>query len=386
MKSVVLLVYWFFSLIVVAQNDRTTANNGAPFYSNGYHTIYNEQALLWQEGLFINGTLSTGRIVHYNSLSEIERIDYYQNGLKTSLSSVYTNPQPEDSTPKGKWLFYGKTNPSPPTKKTCTPTAGMINNIDEHCKRQGHWIYYGKDRPESGIPAEGKIEEGNYVDDRKEGIWTKYHNDGKTPKIVVKYTNNRPNGSYCKYDKNGKLIEKGTLTKHLFKDSLIRGYQNGQIEYEAWYNEYGKEDGVVNYYYPNGQLEFTSTAKNGVPIDTAKRFYENGDLKEWVLYDKEGSVILTKQFALNSQLIPTQNNTASPHAPSVTEPVKTIGNPWNPNKYNKVLNENGEVWQDGIFKDGQLWNGKVYVFDKDGILLKVEIYKSGVYHSDGQLY
>ncbi len=29
--------------------------------------------------------------------------------------------------------------------------------------------------------------------------------------------------------------------------------------------------------------------------------------------------------------------------------------------------------------------GKVYVYDRDGILLKVKVYKNGVYHSDGQL-
>jgi ribosomal protein S1 len=40
---------------------------------------------------------------------------------------------------------------------------------------------------------------------------------------------------------------------------------------------------------------------------------------------------------------------------------------------------------DGIFKNGNLWEGKVYEYDKDGILLKVKVFKEGVYHSDGQL-
>jgi hypothetical protein len=43
------------------------------------------------------------------------------------------------------------------------------------------------------------------------------------------------------------------------------------------------------------------------------------------------------------------------------------------------------LFQDGEFKDGRLYNGKMYVYDEDGILLKVKIYKEGVYHSDGQL-
>ena len=70
-----------------------------------------------------------------------------------------------------------------------------LNRKDDQGRKQGKWIYYGKDRPESGIPAEGKVEEGKYVDDRKEGIWIKYHNDGVTPKLKGEYENNRPKGA-----------------------------------------------------------------------------------------------------------------------------------------------------------------------------------------------
>jgi antitoxin component YwqK of YwqJK toxin-antitoxin module len=40
---------------------------------------------------------------------------------------------------------------------------------------------------------------------------------------------------------------------------------------------------------------------------------------------------------------------------------------------------------EGNFKGGQLWDGRHYIYDEDGLLLKVEVYKNGVYHSDGQL-
>ncbi len=40
-------------------------------------------------------------------------------------------------------------------------------------KKQGKWIYFGKDRPETGTPPAGKVEEGKYIDDRKEGFWIK---------------------------------------------------------------------------------------------------------------------------------------------------------------------------------------------------------------------
>ncbi|MEY3844547.1 MAG: hypothetical protein RL293_969, partial [Bacteroidota bacterium] len=55
------------------------------------------------------------------------------------------------------------------------------------------------------------------------------------------------------------------------------------------------------------------------------------------------------------------------------------------NGYNKVYNDNDEIWMEGEFKNGQLWDGKVYDYDTDGILQKVRIFKAGRYHSDGQL-
>lgn len=64
---------------------------------------------------------------------------------------------------------------------------------------------------------------------------------------------------------------------------------------------------------------------------------------------------------------------------------KTNGVKWQPEGYNKVFNEDNEIWQDGQFKNGLLWDGKLYVYDIDGILLRVKIYKTGIYHSDGQL-
>ena len=54
-------------------------------------------------------------------------------------------------------------------------------------------------------------------------------------------------------------------------------------------------------------------------------------------------------------------------------------------RYNKVYNDDDELWLDGKFKSGKLWDGKLYKYDSDGILLKIEIWKEGKYHSDGQL-
>jgi len=259
------------------------------------------------------------------------------------------------------------------------------NKTDSEGKKQGGWIYYGKDRPEEGYPVNGKIEEGNYKDDRREGIWIKYHNDGITPRLKGDYVNNRPQGSYVKFHPNGKVKEKGSFERNQYRDSLVRFNENGKVEYQADYNVDGKEQGKVKYFYLNGQVEFEYSAQNGSPIGKATRYYENGDVKEVIQYAADGSVSASEQKEMVNPSVKVVDPSASKEAaPKIATP-KTKGVAFLPNGYNKVYNSNDEIWLDGVFKNSNLWEGKVYEYDKDGILLKVKVFKGGVYHSDGQL-
>jgi antitoxin component YwqK of YwqJK toxin-antitoxin module len=260
-----------------------------------------------------------------------------------------------------------------------------VNVIDVNGKKQGKWVYLGKDRPDLGYPLEGKIEEGTYKDDRKEGEWIKYHHDGVTPRLRGYYINNRPQGEYVKYHPNGKVKEKGSFERNKYIDSLTRFTSTGQLEYQAVYNAEGKEDGKVKYYYANGELEFEYTSNNGNLVGEAVRYYENGDVKEILEYGPDGTVMKREEKEMVNPSVKVVNPNASREkAPKAAAP-KTKGVPFLPQGYNKVYNDNDEIWLDGIFKNGNLWEGKVYEYDKDGILLKVKVFKEGVYHSDGQL-
>lgn len=263
--------------------------------------------------------------------------------------------------------------------------GGEVNVTDEKGRKQGKWIFLGKDRPALGYPEDGKIEEGSYVDNRKEGLWIKYHNDGVTPKLKGEYKNNRPSGAYTKLYPDGTVKEVGVFSRNKYYDSLKRFHPNGIIEYEGIYNEEGKEQGTVKYYYANGQEEFVYEANDGIPTGKATRYYENGDIKEVIFYGEDGSVTKSEQ---KERVNPPSNTvpdlTPNEPAPSVGTP-RTKGAKFQPNGYNKLYNENDEIWQDGEFRNGRLWDGKVYEYDVDGILLKVKVYKKGNYHSDGQL-
>jgi antitoxin component YwqK of YwqJK toxin-antitoxin module len=262
---------------------------------------------------------------------------------------------------------------------------GKKANQRDNNGKQGHWIYYGKDKPQAGYPMEGKIEEGPFLDDRKEGIWLKYQRDGITPRLQGTYTNNRPQGAYIKFHSNGKIKEAGTFERNAYKDSLKRFHENGVMEFEVKYNQDGREEGTVKFYYPNGQLEFEYKAVNGRPVGPAKRFYENGDIKELITYGADGKVVNSER---KERVKPAQKvidpGASEEKAPSIARP-RTKGAKFAINGYNKIYNSNDEIWQDGTFRNGQLWDGKVYEYDTDGIMLRVKVFKLGVYHSDGQL-
>ena len=72
-------------------------------------------------------------------------------------------------------------------------------------------------------------------------------------------------------------------------------------------------------------------------------------------------------------------------APQVVKPKVASGLKFLPNGRNKLYTQAGDIWMDGDFKKGQLMDGKVFLYDSDGVLLKVRIYKNGAYERDGLL-
>lgn len=256
------------------------------------------------------------------------------------------------------------------------------NQVDENGRKQGFWIYLGKDQPEKGYPDDGKIAEGPFLNDRRNGHWIMYYEDGLTPKTEGNFVNNRPNGSYMKYHPNGVIKEVGTYSKRSYIDSLKRFNEKGILIYEGKYDEYGKEFGTVKYFYDNGTPEFIYEAKNGVPQGKATRYWPNGDVKEELVFSEEGSLVSTSGEIepvnpIVEEKVIVKDAKLAPRPSGVSE--------FNSNGYNKLFNSNQELWMEGEFKDGLLFDGRLYIYDEHGLLLKIEVYKEGIYHSDGQL-
>lgn len=258
------------------------------------------------------------------------------------------------------------------------------NKKDKNGKRTGKWTFTGVDYPNSGLPKNVKVEEGYFANGRKEGVWIKFHNDGKTIQLKGNYSNNRPEGAYKKFHKDGKLKESGTINRGLFKDELIRYFPNGKIAYIGNYNNAGEEIGTIKYFHENGNLALEYTIKNNTLSGKINRYHEDGSLKESFSVSPSGKVEEFEKFVQKQKPTPKKKEIKVIYPPKIKNP-NTKGVRFDTNGYNKIYNENEEIWMDGDFKNGQLWDGKVIDYDSNGIIQKVRVFRNGVYHSDGQL-
>ncbi len=124
----------------------------------------------------------------------------------------------------------------------------------------------------------------------------------------------------------------------------------------------------MKYYYKSGQLEYSYDAVNGKPTNQ-KRYNEDGtvlDLKA----EREVTIVETEVFS---------KKITAPNLSDAEIPAS-----FQANDYNKIMRQD-LVYQEGIFKNGQLFDGKCYLYDESKKLIKIEIYKEGFLHSYGQI-
>jgi antitoxin component YwqK of YwqJK toxin-antitoxin module len=89
--------------------------------------------------------------------------------------------------------------------------ADTINQKDSLHKKQGYWKIYAHMRNEPDYKPEEIIEEGNYLNDRKTGLWIRYYPGGKI-KSKINYQYGRAYGYFEVYYSNGCMEESGEWT------------------------------------------------------------------------------------------------------------------------------------------------------------------------------
>ncbi|MFH1319275.1 MAG: toxin-antitoxin system YwqK family antitoxin [Bacteroidota bacterium] len=255
------------------------------------------------------------------------------------------------------------------------------NRTDANNLKQGYWIYFGKHKNLPGYNKDQIVEEGNYTDNRKTGIWKKYFPNGKLQNEVT-YINSRPNGHAKIYYQNGNLKEEGLWKEIRWEGNYKFYHENGNLYHEFAYNSWGQREGIQKYYHDNGQVMIEGEWEEGQEAGSVKEYDKNGNIKSekvfregtldtnsTVIYIKEEPVIENPKVAASEAIVEISDESSN------LEPL-------NGNGYYKLYNRNRQISKEGFFNNNRLIDGKLYRYNKDGILLSIEVYENGAYVGD----
>jgi antitoxin component YwqK of YwqJK toxin-antitoxin module len=280
------------------------------------------------------------------------------------------------------------------SKLTFAQTFELLNNKDTinltdiNGKRQGKWIITNKLVNKPCYTADQKVEEGTYVDGKKTGIWVEYYcNNNMKSKIT--YENNRPSGYAIMYHENSKIKEEGLWKNNRWVGDYKLYYENGQVQQAFKFNTTGKREGEQKYFYENGQTMIEGNWAEGKEAGILREYYENGDLKSEKNF-AEGylDVASVKNFEPKQPVKETKVAVKDPDPtpPIVVDKVKEVvnaGKPFNGEGKWTLYNPNKQISKDGVFHQNRLIDGKVYIYNPNGILTRIALYKEGKYVGDG---
>jgi antitoxin component YwqK of YwqJK toxin-antitoxin module len=265
--------------------------------------------------------------------------------------------------------------------------AATENYTDPAGLRQGHWTIFGKMQKDKAYSDEAKVEEGVYKDSQKTGAWKSYYPDGKN-KSEYTYVNNRPNGHAIIYNENGTKKEEGTWIGVRWTGEYHLYYEDGTERQSFNYNSVGQRDGKQVYKNPNGTLAIEVTVKAGK---------EEGWKKE---YDANGNLV--RETFFNGGVIDPSKTIEHPPVAGAKPPVddKIDGEgekarvvpPENKPPQGDFTGEgfftlyhNGQITQKGTFHLKRLVDGESRIYDDNGMLVQIKLYKGGKYVGDAPI-
>lgn len=262
--------------------------------------------------------------------------------------------------------------------------SGEVNHVDESGKRQGYWIITGYMTKDAAYSPEAKVEEGEYRNSQKEGLWKRYWPNGKL-KSEITYEGGHPQGWYRTYYDTGVCEEEGGWWNNRNAGYLRRWHPNGQAQQMFNFDNNGKRQGLQRYFYENGNLELEVSVINGSESGPYRRYYPDGSLAEEKVFEN-GAVVpgSLKTYKPKSELKeapvekdPYDKKVGTEIAETPTTSVPNKAETFKPNGFNTLYNSAGQLSEVGEFKKGKMLHGKVYRYNSSGLLIRTEIYKNG---------
>lgn len=261
-----------------------------------------------------------------------------------------------------------------------------INKIDVNRKRQGKWIVTARPNVNVGYQKGETVEEGEYKNGRKEGVWKKYFPGGKI-KSEIFYVGSRPKGPYTLYYENGNIEEQGNWARTKNTGAFKRYHPNGKIAQDFTFTSGGQRTGKQTYYYANGNVRLEGTWTDGVESGEMKEYYESGD----IMSVKNFNNGVLDKASIESYAPKTEVKDAVQEIIDQGEDINVTASKkdtpnqgtFDGNGYKQLFNSNKQIAKDGVFKRYRLMDGKQYVYDEHGILKQIMIFKEGRYIGDG---
>ncbi|MBX2973841.1 MAG: toxin-antitoxin system YwqK family antitoxin [Flavobacteriales bacterium] len=263
-----------------------------------------------------------------------------------------------------------------------TTAQDTLNRTDEMGRRQGFWKVTAPNADKPGYTDGQLIEEGRYTNSKRIGLWRRYWPNGKVMSEIT-YQMGRPRGEYKTFYPTGKVEEQGNWDLDRNTGKFQRWHPNGQLAQDFTFTPDGVRDGEQKYYHENGQLAVQVSVDRGKEDGTLKRYTPDGQLQQVAEFN-DGVI-----DAANSRYIKpvpkaeeVKVDPKAEPAPAVTPEETTNAVTFRENGYNTLYDRQLRISQQGDFKQGRLWDGKWYDYDRDGILQRIRIFKRGRYAGD----
>lgn len=261
------------------------------------------------------------------------------------------------------------------------------NATDVNGLKQGHWIVTNATKKLPGYQPDQKVEEGEYQDNKKVGVWISYYSNGKK-KNEITYSAGRPNGPYTTYYSNGIVEEQGNWANNKNTGTFKRFHENGKPSQEFNFDPSGKRTGNQKYYHDNGQLMIEGNWNGGKEAGTLTEYYENGEIKAKKVFN-DGAIddAKTQNFEPKKPVVD-QEKKEEAEAPVrnivANKDEKPNHGHFDGNGYQKLYNKDKLLVKDGVFKSYKLIDGKWYKYDENNILINIERIVNGRYVGDVQ--
>ena len=139
-------------------------------------------------------------------------------------------------------------------------------------KKYGFWIEWND--------ITSSIEQGNYVDDMREGYWEIYYNYYEKIHKKINLKRGILHGSAKLYHINGKLLYDLNLKNGCIHDIGKFFHANGKLASKGFYKEMKKQKNCIKEIYPEGHLTSEKGQKDGL----------------WEYFNKDGALIRTETW------------------------------------------------------------------------------------------